>query len=134
MKATERLTYISSVLQNERFSERERLKIIKNIATKEFDEIRFPKYSIEEIEKQVVSHLGISLDRMNSELRVKEVVLARQFAHYKARKFTIEPLEYIGMYFGKKDHATVLHSNKTIEGYLEVDKQFREEHEEFLNN
>ena len=135
MKNTEKLNYIAALLQNDNYSEKEKVTVIKSLINKNSDEdVRMPKYSLFEIQKQVEEETGITLDRMNTEKRDRDVVQARQFAHFKARKFTIEPLEYIGFYFGRKDHATVLHSCKTISGLLKVDKSFRQEHEEFLNN
>lgn len=135
MTTPEKLNYISALLQNDNYSEKEKVTVIKSLINKDSDEeVRTPKYSLSEIEKQVEKITGISIERMNIEKRDRDVVQARQFAHFKARKFTIEPLEYIGFYFGRKDHATVLHSCKTIKGLLEVDKVFRNTYEEFLNN
>lgn len=135
MTITEKLKYISELISNEHYSEKEKVTVIKSLINKESDEEeRIPKYSLSQIQEQVFNHTGITIYQMNTEFRKREVVQARQFAHYKAKRFTIESLAYIGFYFGRKDHATVLHSNKNIRGFLEVDKVFREEHGEFLNN
>lgn len=135
MTIPEKLNYISKIIANENYSEKEKVTVIKSLINKDSDEeVRTPKYSLSEIQKQVEKKTGITLERMNTEKRDRDVVQARQFAHFKARKFTIEPLEYIGFYFGRKDHTTVLYSCKTISGLLKVDKSFRLEHEEFLNS
>jgi len=103
MTTTEKLTYISALLQNENYSEKEKVNVIKSlIKTNSGEDVRIPKYSLSEIQSQVEKETGITLERMNVEKRDREVVQARQFAHYKAKKFTIEPLEYIGFYFVMK--------------------------------
>jgi len=56
------------------------------------------------------------------ENRKSEIVFTRQLIMYFARQMRIGSLTFIGEKFGK-DHATVLHSIKTIENYIEVDKE-----------
>lgn len=134
MNVSEKLKYISSLISNKHYSEKEKITVIKSLINKDFDEdIRVPKYSLSQIKQQVEEHTGVSIDQMNQNTRDRTIVQARQFAHYKSKLFTLESLEFIGFYFGRKDHATVLHSKKTIEGLLQVDKTFREQHEQFLN-
>lgn len=135
MTIPEKLNYISKIIANENYSQKEKVTVIKSLINKDYDEdVRVPKYSLDQIRLQVEEYTGVTINQMNVETRKREVVMARQFAQYKARKFTIEPLEFIGFYFGRKDHATVLHSKKTIEGLLQVDKEFRQKHEQFLNS
>lgn len=135
MTTTEKLKYILSLLQNDHYSEREKLTIIRKLVKRDDEvQIRLPKYSLDEIRIQVENHTGITIDQMNTEFRKQEVVMARQLAHYKSRMFTVEPIDFIGFYFGRKNHATVIHSTKLIEGFLKFDRLFREKHEQFLNN
>ena len=134
MTTLEKLNYISSLIKDDKFTEREKLSIIKNLVKTNSNEIeRIPRYSLLEIQEQVKEITGISIDEMNVKKRNPEIVQARQFSHYKARNFTIEPLAYIGFYFGRKDHATVLHSCRVISGLLEVDRKFRDSYGSFLN-
>lgn len=135
MTPSEKLNYISEILSEERYSEQEKLAAIKGMLYPGNKKGRIQKYSLSEIAKQVESHTKISLDKINKHKRDDfDVLMARQFAHYKAIKFSQVPLTVIGMYFGCKDHASVIHSKKAISGYLKVDKVFRSEHEEFLNS
>lgn len=60
--------------------------------------------------------------------------MARQFAHYKASRFTTLSDKKIGAYFGGKDHSTIIYSIKKIAGYLDIDEDFKQKHETFLNN
>ena len=134
MTLTEKLQYISKILSEERYTEIEKLSAIKGFFFPAYTKGRIEKYSLSEITQQIEDHTGITLEKITNLKRADfDVITARQMAHYKAIKFTKLPLALIGYHFGEKDHATVLHSHKTILNYLEVDKHFRKEHEVFLN-
>ena len=137
MTYPEKIQKITEVINDDSLDEMQKVGLIKRIANKSArHKIPYPppKSTMKEIEDQIVDYFGFSMDEINKAKRKEEIVKARQFAHYKAKKFTNESLFDIGWHFGRKDHATVLHSHKTILNYLEVDKRFRAEHEEFLNN
>jgi len=44
---------------------------------------------------------------------------------YLARKFTKMSLPEIGAHFGGKDHSTIFHAVKKIEGLITKDKKFK---------
>ncbi|MDP2338048.1 MAG: helix-turn-helix domain-containing protein [Bacteroidota bacterium] len=92
------------------------------------------KYTLKDIEKQIIEHLGITPEQIRIKTRKRETVLARQMAHFKSVRFTWHTLSAIGSYFGEKDHATVLHSVRSINNLLDTDYEFCEQHEEFLKN
>ena len=80
-----------------------KITIVRKLVKRDDEvQIRLPKYSLDEIRIQVEKHTGITIDHMNTEFRKQEVVMARQLAHYKSRIFTVEPIEFIGFYFGRK--------------------------------
>lgn len=128
----ERLENIAEVIAHPLLDERERLGRIRMLTYPNKNKLPESSYSLKEIENQITEHTGITIDQMNRKTRKIEIVIARQMAHFKARHKTSYSLEFIGRYFGGKDHATVLYSNKTIQNYLDVDKVFRREHESFL--
>ena len=69
--------------------------------------------------------------------RKADIVTVRQVSMYLAHKHTKLTTSKIGVYVGNRDHATVLHGIKTIEGRLKVEKELRrhlEELEEKINN
>lgn len=70
-------------------------------------------------------HQKVSLALMQSNTRKREVVFARQLAMTLARKLTNCSLYTIGLMIGMKDHATVLHSSKTINNLSDVDANIR---------
>ena len=109
-----------------------------------FDEITFiesvmknSKFIIElkhlEIEQAVCGFTGFTPEQIQTEKRQdRQLVEARQLCHYIARKNGFGSLALIGWRFGRKEHATVLHSTKTISNLLETDRLFREQYKPIL--
>lgn len=78
-----------------------------------------------QIEEVVCSHFNISSADIKGKKRTREVVQARQIAMYLCKLHTSMPLKTIGEIMGGKNHATVLHSVKTVNALLETDKTFK---------
>ena len=57
--------------------------------------------------------------------RSQEVAENRQIAMYLCRKYTRKSLREIGMEFGNKTPATIMHACKTIQNLTHTDKSFR---------
>jgi chromosomal replication initiator protein len=55
------------------------------------------------------------------------VVKPRQVAMFLAKMLTLRSLPEIGRRFGGRDHTTVLHAVRKIEGLLQSDTILREE-------
>ena len=68
-----------------------------------------------------------SLDTIQIKTRRREVVYWRQLAHYFARELTAYSLAKIGRYYGKKCHATVIHSHKVITDECKFNKAVRKQ-------
>lgn len=66
--------------------------------------------------------------------RKREVVQARQICHYLAKNHINRSLAHIGEYFGNVDHATVLHSCRTINNLLETNNEFKSNFKHFIEN
>ncbi len=94
-------------------------RLYKKVSEKLYDSI------IEKVIDIVCAHEGISINVINLNTRKREIVQARQISHYLLKSMSGLPLSVIGWEVGKKDHSTVLHSCKTISGYLDVDKEWR---------
>jgi chromosomal replication initiator protein len=80
---------------------------------------------IEDIISTVCKHFGLENSAIHTKSRKREVVQARQIAMYLAKHNTDLSTSKIGKMIGGKDHATVLHACKTVQGQCEVDKAFR---------
>ncbi len=81
--------------------------------------------SIDFIQKIVCDYFNISVDKIASKTRKRDVVQARQMAMYFSKKLTKSSLASIGNQCGNKDHATVLHACKTVSNLIDTDKSYK---------
>ena len=88
---------------------------------------------LEHIERVVCDYFNITPDEIEQNKRDRNIVLPRQLCHHFSKEMTGTSLAEIWRRFGAKDHATVLHSNRTINNLKETDKVFRAKYEEILN-
>ena len=85
------------------------------------------KVRIEDIQKIVSQHYNVSRSDMLSARRTRTIVLPRQIAMYIAKNVTPRSLPEIGRRFGNRDHTTVLHAVRKIEGLVQTDKKLGQE-------
>ena len=71
--------------------------------------------SMEDVVRKVSSLFGISEEDLVGKSRKKEIVEARQTAMFLCRNILDSSLSSVGMYFGGRDHTTVMHAIKTVE-------------------
>ena len=89
---------------------------------------REPKrVKIEDIQKLVATHYNVSRADILSSRRTATVVRPRQIAMYLAKVLTLRSLPEIGRRFGGRDHTTVLHAVRKIEGLAVKDGTLSEE-------
>ena len=89
---------------------------------------REPKrVKIEDIQKLVATHYNVSRADLLSSRRTATVVLPRQIAMYLAKALTLRSLPEIGRRFGGRDHTTVLHAVRKIEGLCGKEATLAEE-------
>ncbi len=89
---------------------------------------REPKrVKIEDIQKLVATHYNVSRADILSSRRTATVVRPRQIAMYLAKVLTLRSLPEIGRRFGGRDHTTVLHAVRKIEGLAGKDGSLSEE-------
>ncbi|MBQ2779402.1 MAG: chromosomal replication initiator protein DnaA [Bacteroidaceae bacterium] len=93
----------------------------------DFSDFEKRPITIDDILKKVSDFYGVEVESINTRSRKREVVQVRQVAMYLAKKYLDMSTSKIGLYIGKRDHATVLHACKTITNLAETDKQFRSE-------
>jgi|TARA_B110000908_G_C10138147_1_gene395464 chromosomal replication initiation ATPase DnaA len=80
------------------------------------------KLKKETILKAICIELEMDFKEVKSrKTREKEFAYARHLYAYFCRNYTNESFESIGKFINK-NHATIIHSNKTIENWIEVDK------------
>ena len=88
------------------------------------------RIKIEDILRIVSRHYGVSKGDLLSQRRHRSVVWPRQIGMYLAKQLTARSLPEIGRRFGNRDHTTVLHAIRKIEGQITGDSRLRDELEE----
>lgn len=87
------------------------------------------RITVDEIQKACAAHYRIDASEMRSKRRARAVARPRQVAMYLAKKMTPRSLPEIGRIFGGRDHSTVIHAVRTIEGLRqsnpEIDSDIR---------
>lgn len=76
---------------------------------------------ISDVAKATARYFDVTLNEMRGPRRSQPIVLARHMAMYLSRELTCSQLQEIGRYFGDRNHSTVLHALKQIEGRLHDD-------------
>lgn len=85
---------------------------------------------IEDILKVVSRHFGVSRSDILSQRRHRSVVWPRQIGMYLAKQMTSRSLPEIGRRFGNRDHTTVLHAIRKIDGELQKNPRLSDEIED----
>jgi chromosomal replication initiator protein len=85
------------------------------------------RVKIEEIQRVVARQYNVSRADLLSSRRTANVVRPRQVAMYLAKTLTLRSLPEIGRRFGGRDHTTVLHAVRKIEGLVGNDTVLAEE-------
>ncbi len=85
------------------------------------------RVKIEDIQRIVARHYNVSRSDLLSSRRTANVVRPRQVAMYLAKTLTLRSLPEIGRRFGGRDHTTVLHAVRKIEGLVGADMALAEE-------
>ena len=85
---------------------------------------------IENICRLVFAYFDVPLEKIKVKSRKAQLIRAKQFtAYFLRREVHRITLQEIGGVFDL-DHATILHSINKIKGVLEVDKEYRNYHNE----
>ncbi|HRN85589.1 MAG TPA: helix-turn-helix domain-containing protein, partial [Hyphomicrobium sp.] len=85
------------------------------------------RIKIEDILRIISRHFGVSKGDLLSQRRHRSVVWPRQIGMYLAKQLTHRSLPEIGRRFGNRDHTTVLHAIRKIEGVIAGDANLRDE-------
>ncbi len=83
--------------------------------------------SVDLITKMVCESLKIDENKVRDKTRKAEIALARQISMYLSKELTKNSLKNIGLYFGGRDHSTVIHACTTVRGLMESDNRFCEQ-------
>ncbi|GAB4428826.1 MAG: chromosomal replication initiator protein DnaA [Bacteroidia bacterium] len=81
--------------------------------------------TIEAIQQIVGEHFDIEIEDLKAKSRKRQIVQARQIAMYFAKEMTRHSLKSIGLFFGGRDHSTVIHALQTVNDLIATDKYFK---------
>ena len=81
---------------------------------------------ISDILEPFLNKNGITIEELRSKDRNKDLVKIRHVAMYLTKKFSKKTLHEIALFFGRKDHSTVLHAIGKIEFEIKFDKELKE--------
>src|SRR5690606_21283539 len=73
------------------------------------------RVNLMDIAKATARSFSLNMSQLRSRSRRREVVTARGVAMYLARQLTDTSLAQIGVFFGGRDHTTVLHGCRKTE-------------------
>ncbi|MFD1331690.1 chromosomal replication initiator protein DnaA, partial [Methylopila musalis] len=85
------------------------------------------RVKIEDIQRIVAKHYNVSRADILSSRRTQTVVRPRQVAMYLSKQMTLRSLPEIGRRFGGRDHTTVLHAVRKIDGLVATDQTLSDE-------
>ncbi len=89
--------------------------------------VELKRVRIEDIQRIVARQYNVSRSDLLSSRRTANVVRPRQIAMYLAKTLTLRSLPEIGRRFGGRDHTTVLHAVRKIEGLIGTDNSLAAE-------
>ena len=82
----------------------------------------FDRLNKEDILKTICEYLEMNFAEVkNRKTRAREFAYARHLYAYFCRIYTKDSFSEIGKFL-KKDHSTILHSNKQVSGWIDFDK------------
>jgi len=81
------------------------------------------RITIQQIFDAVTKYYGVRLSDLQGKRRHKSIAFPRQVCMFLARRHTRYSLEEIGGYFGGRDHTTVLHAVRTVDGDMKDDPE-----------
>jgi chromosomal replication initiator protein len=97
-------------------------------AIRELSRAHDPKHiKIEDIQNLVANRYSMTRTELLSSLKTARLVKPRQVAMYLSKALTPSSLPEIGRRFGGRDHTTVLHAVRKIEGLVHVDSALSDE-------
>jgi len=80
---------------------------------------------IEDIQRIVCEHFGLTLNDLKSKRRTQNLAVPRQIAMYLSRKLVSASFPVIGEKFGGRDHSTVIHACTVVSQRQEADAALR---------
>lgn len=121
----------SPISTRQRYSFEEVVEVVFNATTKHFP--TYIEYTVFNGVKYT-NVIPITMDALKTKSRKRELVEVRQIMmHILTAKLDAATLKSIGGIFGNRDHSTVIHARDTIDGLLDVGKDFKRSYDAIYN-
>lgn len=85
---------------------------------------------METVTAQICEYFGLTVEALRSKTRKREIVIARHIAMYFCEENGLGSLKSIGIFFGGRDHSTVIHALRSVEDDVFTDAKFKNTVEE----
>ena len=112
------------LLANVSLSAREMDLDLAKKSVQEISTSRKISISVDLITKIVCEELTIDENKVRDKTRKQEIVIARQLSMYLAKEMTRISLKNVGLYFGGRDHSTVIHACTSIQNLIDTSESF----------
>ncbi len=101
------------------------LTLAQNVLKGVFEKPESAKPTLEDIQEAISRYFNIKKEEITSTRRTQDIAHARQIAMYLSRELTNHSLLTIGRWFGKKNHATVLHACERVKKDISDNADFK---------
>lgn len=101
--------------------------LVKEVIRERIGTLSISEINIEDVVKKVSEICNISETEIVGKSRKMEVVEARHLSMYMSRKLIGSSLSNIGVFFGGRDHSTVVHAVKIVDKNLLTKKRTKEQ-------
>ncbi len=103
------------------------LDLAHKILTETLGKKMSPTITMDDVLDKVCDAYNMNKSEIIGRSRRQEIALARHVAMYLSKEYTRNSLKSIGLYFGKRDHSTVIHAHRTVQNKMERDSIFHAE-------
>ena len=100
--------------------------MVKKVGKERLGKRYLAEIRLEDVVRRVSEITSISEREIVGKSRKKELVEARQIAAYLGREILGASLSSIGIYFGGRDHTTILHACKNIEEKMKSENRIKQ--------
>jgi len=100
--------------------------LVKKVGKERLGKRYLAEITLEDVVSRVSEITSISEREIVGKSRKKELVEARQIAAYLGREILGASLSSIGIYFGGRDHTTILHACKNIEEKMKSENRIKQ--------
>ena len=101
-------------------------QLVKDVVKERTGSKIFGDISMEDVVKKVSEKSNISVDEIVGKSRKMEIAEARHISIYLCRNIIGASLSNIGLYFGGRDHTTVMHSLTTVDKKIQTDLKIKD--------